>query len=64
MQNTTKELKAIPLAAYQRCVDEWMKRWHTAQNSKGEVQASHRQLDDISTNHQRWHVSVIDGLYP
>ena len=24
-----KELKAIPLSAYKKCIDEWVKRCHT-----------------------------------
>lgn len=28
-KNASKELNVIPLAAYQQCMDKWVKRWHT-----------------------------------
>lgn len=34
-QNATRELKVIPLAAYQWCIDERVKRWHTYVASYG-----------------------------
>ena len=27
-ENSLRELKAIPLAAYKKCMENWMKRWH------------------------------------
>ena len=34
-QNATKELSAIPLAAYEKCMDDWIKRWHMCVASNG-----------------------------
>jgi len=27
-ENALKELKAIPISAYEKCFEDWSKRWH------------------------------------
>ncbi|CAK9811861.1 Mariner Mos1 transposase [Anthophora quadrimaculata] len=34
-ENATKELKAIPSSAYNKCMDDWIKRWHMCVASDG-----------------------------
>ena len=34
-ENATKELKAIPSSDYEKCMDEWVKRWHMCIASDG-----------------------------
>lgn len=35
-ENSKKELKAIPKAAYQKCYEDWKKRWHMCIASNGD----------------------------
>jgi hypothetical protein len=35
-ENATKELKAIPISAYEKCFKDWLKRWHMCIASNGD----------------------------